>query len=729
MQTEGDELDLNVTKKTYKLIQTTKDLVTKENNFDPLIKLSIIVVQIIDKYIWSKEIIVHNTYLQTGFENWSSNIKEKETLKTRGNNSIWKSKWKPEICLQDNSVLLLPPIHRIKSKYNFWDISVVVKNDNEIIYENRSPDIREIIGGYQVNISPIKIKQPLGRLQYLLMSKNVEIYNSSDILYRDFIVFDMNGNEIKNNTDYKGTALFCTKDNLASANEYYKNEYYILSSSLIKYGDVFFVEDKIFNFTSLTRPGVFGEKFENHMIIKMNSRKKYEVYKKIKYLVFEDEKSSDLYEIVINSRSYKLSGFNYTITSKEGIDKYVIDLNLTEANIYTISVIKLKMEKRINVCTFNVAYDPKLMFSLSKITENNYTVSVNTGLAKNVITGNLDLNNFSIDDIQLKIGQEIYIYRIPLGIEMYKISSGAWKSLKDDIWIDDIRVDSVLDVYGLEIEGIMVCSSKGNVLDEYLPVKDKGVYKRVSISFLASYKNLYDYISIFLLKDQKVFSMIRCNNKCIIEEDGVHSSFDPIKSELSLTTQFRGEGSIYYEILDENGNKIFGSQPKTNNEVVTFQNLRSFEEYTINVFEKPTGLTLGGGNLLKTVHQTFYARKDFVGKSFKIVEMYYYKRVGKKLVEKMQNCNKNYIKITDKISDDIFIGQIYTKTSRGIYWLHKINPVEIEVNSDVISNAMDFYITKDGDGLLIDLKRNTILNDLDDFNAPSIEIYTISVKE
>ena len=39
MQSEGDTLEVKITQKTYKLIQTTKDLVTKENNFDPLISL------------------------------------------------------------------------------------------------------------------------------------------------------------------------------------------------------------------------------------------------------------------------------------------------------------------------------------------------------------------------------------------------------------------------------------------------------------------------------------------------------------------------------------------------------------------------------------------------------------------------------------------------------------------------------------------------------------------
>lgn len=69
MLSEGDSIQDNVTKKTYKLISTTKHLIADNNSIDSIIKLSIIVVNLIDKRIWNKPINVVNPYLKCGYEN------------------------------------------------------------------------------------------------------------------------------------------------------------------------------------------------------------------------------------------------------------------------------------------------------------------------------------------------------------------------------------------------------------------------------------------------------------------------------------------------------------------------------------------------------------------------------------------------------------------------------------------------------------------------------------
>ena len=50
-------------------------------------------------------------------------------------------------------------------------------------------------------------------------------------------------------------------------------------------------------------------------------------------------------------------------------------------------------------------------------------------------------------------------------------------------------------------------------------------------------------------------------------------------------------------------------------------------------------------------------------------------------------------------NDDCFIGEVYARTSNGAYMLNNINPVEIEICSDVINGIIELSITKDGDGL------------------------------
>ena len=81
------------------------------------------------------------------------------------------------------------------------------------------------------------------------------------------------------------------------------------------------------------------------------------------------------------------------------------------------------------------------------------------------------------------------------------------------------------------------------------------------------------------------------------------------------------------------------------------------------------------------------------------------------------------------INDDHFIGEVYARTSNGVYMLNNINPVEIEICSDVINGIIELSITKDGDGLLMDFNHHGIMNSLDDDNAVDIYSYSMDMRE
>jgi len=65
---------------------------------------------------------------------------------------------------------------------------------------------------------------------------------------------------------------------------------------------------------------------------------------------------------------------------------------------------------------------------------------------------------------------------------------------------------------------------------------------------------------------------------------------------------------------------------------------------------------------------------------------------------------------------------------RVIFFLYNINPVEVEICSDVIDGTMDIYMTNQRDGLLFDPEYRGILNSLEHPTAPDIFLYTISMK-
>lgn len=52
------------------------------------------------------------------------------------------------------------------------------------------------------------------------------------------------------------------------------------------------------------------------------------------------------------------------------------------------------------------------------------------------------------------------------------------------------------------------------------------------------------------------------------------------------------------------------------------------------------------------------------------------------------------------------IGEVYVRTYHGAFMLDNINPVDIEICSDVIDGMIELSITKDGDGLLLDFEHH-----------------------
>lgn len=130
MRSESDEVQVNVTKKTYKLIKSTKQLITNPIYNDAVIKLSIIVVRLIDKYIWGKDNVLYNPYLKRGYQEWLSTINREKEYGNRSKVEQLRSRCEPEFVLTRNTICLVPPTHRVKATYDYRAIRIIVKSLN-----------------------------------------------------------------------------------------------------------------------------------------------------------------------------------------------------------------------------------------------------------------------------------------------------------------------------------------------------------------------------------------------------------------------------------------------------------------------------------------------------------------------------------------------------------------------------------------------------------------------
>ncbi len=260
-------------------------------------------------------------------------------------------------------------------------------------------------------------------------------------------------------------------------------------------------------------------------------------------------------------------------------------------------------------------------------------------------------------------------------------------------------------------------------------MKQKGVFQQTHIGFLLSYKFSCDFVNIWLMKNGKVKNILRCYNKCIWNEKTTEIYYDTTQNELVVIPGYFGKGNIYFELLDENSQLVYKSGFLQNNTIQTIPNLVSFKRYIISFFEKSKGLSLAKDQALRTYDYVFYARNEFVGKKLKIKEVFYDQYYGGKFNRRTHRFNYTYLKITEQISEDKFLGELYATTLKGIYKHTYLNPVEVEICGDIIDNTIEFSLTKDGDGLLLDFEHHGVMNSLDNGSAVDIFSYIVDLNE
>lgn len=720
MNSDGDEFKANVTQKTYKLIKTTKELVQKGIT-NELIDLSISILKLIDKATWQKDVVISNTYFGFGYNKWlnSSLRKDNDTERIVHKNAFY-SRWEPRYILKDNCIYLVPPIHRVKGDFKSWEIEIVIKSKERIIKRIENPEIKEIFGGYQISTDMIKIDNPFEEISYSILSGTKTIYDSTDKLHKSFIVFDENGEEIKNNQDYTGNVIICYDKQIENRIPFFECQHYVLISKTVKTGDTILFGDQIFNFSFATKSGIYGEKRVNHLIID-DENNEYIVYKEVKYLVFEDDTKNAVIELIINNEQRKINDFSYSISDLGKSYRYLVDVSLLKTNIYDICVNKLYKGNKKELLNTSFALDKELEIKLMSQDEK-YEVSINSELFASPLHIEFDIYEFDIDDVRFVNNKKEYVYRIPFGMKMYRLSNNNWKTIEEDFVIEEIQRESIMEIYGLNIDSAMFMASNGKVIETDVQVFDKGSYKKCYIGKLIEYKREYDYMNVILLLEGKAMGMVRCYFKCLIDDKNTYLDFNQVTGKLTLHARYLGKGPIYYKIQNERNENIFISGKKNNEEPLTINGLKSFRKYNIQICWNDQDDIQ---HVLYETTQMFYSRKDLVGKAFKLREGYINEKRRQRIVEVKMPLKDCYLYITDRVDDGTFIGQLYSETTRGKYYLHKINPVDIEICTDGIDGRIDIYLTNSGDGLLFDERYSNIMNSLENKYAPDIILYSM----
>lgn len=557
MLSDDDNIQINVTKKSYKLIKTTKQLIVDGQYLDSVIKLSIIVIRLIDKRFWDKEVKILNPYLKKGFNAWEKTLRDVAGGKRKREMSELRSRWEPRLRLRGHDIFFEAPIHRVKVQYNYREIFVLVKNGEKVIYCNGKPDIREIIGGYEVAVNSVALNAPLGKITYLLMAGKTVIYNSKEKLYRKYIVFDEKGNELQNNNDYKGTVILCVAENELKGKIYFRSRNYGLSVMSVGYGDTLLVGGELFSFSSLIKPGIFGEEISGQYLRKDDAEELLPVFSKIKFLVFECTEDTEKFEVSVNNHSSRLSDYDYTRTPRNASWKFVVDIRLDFPGVYDLCVYKIFDGKRSRIASFLFGYDPGFKVEEIKVDDNTFMVQIQSALYPSLVEKEIDINSFDSDWFRITSGGENYVYYVPLSMDFYRIQGESWRPMSESLWIEDIKQDTVLQFYGSSVEGVMVYSDSGILLQEEILTKNCGTHTEIQAGFLQSYKQANDYVALTLLKGGRVYAWMLCYNHCVFHQESTEINFSQITKNVTIVPNFSGRGNIVFEVTDEDGTLFF----------------------------------------------------------------------------------------------------------------------------------------------------------------------------
>lgn len=732
MLLDSDDISINITQKTYKLIVATKQLITRKNGLDTLIKLSIIIVKLIDKYFWDKEAEIFNPYLKVGYETWKKQLREASYEKNihRESTAKFRSRWEPKFVIIDNSIYLIPPIHKVKEDYDYRDITILVQNNDIEIYRNNSCDVREIIGGYQVNVPQILVKNPLGKLTYKLIVRNKVIYDSKDKLYRNYIIFNNEGYEITNNKDFEGTVYICYKNGDVELPNISTKEYYNIGYKLINLGDTIRIGNDVFNFSSMIEPTILGKLHKNCFVCKLEDNNYFPVYKEVNILVFEADNKSNKLEVIINGKPNKLIEMKYHKTTlREGITKYMIKFELAEIGVYIIEVNQIIAGKKNKILKKEFVYDNSLEYSTEKLNEDLYRIKIKSDLLLNAIDTEISSNNFKMEFINFNYRSEKYNYFLPLNTGFYKIDNGNWNPSYQELWINDITFDSKMIFFDSECEELLVYKEDGILVEDHIFIKNRGFYKEIPIGFLNSYKNSNKYVLlVFMVEGKKKYTMF-CNNKCIIDEKKTKILFSDNPKQVIVMPVFYGKNNVFFEIIDECSKQIYKSKELRSGQVEILEDFKSFEKYIFNFYEKIKVPILYRDSMIYSVSKIFYAKQDYIGRIFKIDIVYYEQFIRGECITKLCYFNNIYLRILDIIDISNFKGEIFIRRNNREQKLDRINPVEVEICSEVVDNTIKVYITNCGDGLLLNLKKNKIINSLIHPTAPDISLYKLSLEK
>lgn len=712
MNDDTDELNISGIGKTYVLIKATKTIVESGFGIESLLSVTETIIRMIDKYYWDKDRETKSSYFEKPFQEWVKTVshEDKERHINDARNRTEFVRWVPKFVLNNvnHCVYLETRNDSISDVYEKDKLKMLIYNDNKLVLEDNHLHTVDMIGGYRLSSKLFKLPTPLGKLRYCLMCGEDVLYDSQDKLYRKFLIFNQNGNEIRNHSDYEGTVgfVFNSKTHFAGHFKKYENEEYTVYYSDVNSKTKYLVDGESIDFISTPEEGIFGKVAPNVYINYDESKK---VYHEIGDIVISFFENKEDITVVINKKRKRLVEMeNVIITTNNSLTiARILFSNMSEGyyNIYfEILGTKKKLGKE-----FEFILDKAFNFKTALIEGNKYNYSIESNIF-----------DFEDDVIELEKNWQIVVeaeesdlgklinYILLFDRPIFKTIDN-WKEFTNYLWHEDLYKCDKIEIFYSDIKEVNILNNSKKMLISNVQISKingKSILDSNNLKTFSSYP--FIYVEVIDSNDESYY--LRVAFKLIFERFKI-KYIEP--GQLSVTPQYIGLSKIKLSISNRTTSVL---EKEVNSDEETIISIEDFVRYSIVATIEDYSNLIPVTKLLKTDEFINFDISKIENQRLEIRSAVSCIYIKDKQTLKEFDIKKTYIEIGEKIEENIYvikkmyiIKQVDGENKKLKY--SKLENLTIEFTSKITQHGhCQAVLFSEGDLLLLNKTKNGIYN-------------------
>lgn len=733
--------------KTYKLIQAIKNIIKTGLNIEELKIFTTDVLRKIDAYYNGKDVYI-NSYISLAFEEWRRNFPIFDLNTKKMKNGIIKT-FSPffELNESNGQVYLYTPTKRLFGEYDVDLFRINIFENGKLIFVVQNLNVNYLLGGFEICSKKILVKSPLNNISCKIMYDEELIYDSKNLLYRDYLIF----NEKKEIT-------YSTKGHFRLTYFIYKNDFENIIEEIYKFDNYYFgykyiekekehiyLDNNLISFANSYNNLLVGTYNQDLEIIYNNYNLK--IYSKIEHIyLVTSQYNKKIYKLKINDKF--ISDYNdIQIIDQKNNYAYFIDFNKLSFNIGYNKIELFNLSNSHVDAKFEFFYDPFIHTKQLINKDYNFTFYYEGSYKL------IDKKNNFIDSIELNIAfpnhknkykivvNEIeYPVKFIVNVPYYYIDDENVSPFSYSI--DDIKRIKTNSKLFFKVPNCTNVKYFYNNLFYDLTIKtiEKNTY--VEVGELLNIRDTKK-IEIIFYEYEKKIEVLNVFLDIIFDCENSFYVVDPIKQQLTAKSVINGLKTDDFPYI----------KLTTKNDIIIDEAIS---------YDTKINIVNLGSKITKIKLEIYVERKKNIGFKTKTVKevifsdefrYYPYDDLMNKylLIDKVdigyddgdddeidQNMNNLYMKLIKKIEEFTYIGYFYKKIDDKIVALDgdvmKISLLsQYKINDDEYIESEAYIYYDDSEDDYKDLLQYDIKNDkiLESYNsiAPFITKYKINLSE